>query len=760
LLSNSKTQGWILDLYPKDGRIVVWIKSRDGTTNRLVDDWSPAFYVAGERPDLVELAKQINVEGLSFEEKYLSIEDYERSQVLRVPVTTARQAVELARRINLSSRKLRLFNVDIPTEQIYLYEKDIFPLAYVEAEPKHDMIKWKLLDASNRIDYEIPRLNSIDLEISISSKGAIPSFKDPLKEVIIKRRREAFVLDSTEEENLLRLGRLLGEIDPDVVYTQNGNSFLFPYVAARAQKLGISNQLILGRERSPLKVSNRMGKVYLSYGRVHYRPAPVRLHGRIHIDREEAFLWNDCGLDGIIEVSRTCRIPIQRCIDSTIGTSMSSIQLYHAFKRDILVPWFKALPEGLKTAEELILADRGGLYYSPRPGVYDDVGELDFSSLYPTLMRKFNLSGETVRCKCCPQSQNRVPELGYNICEKRRGITPISLEELLEKRLRYKQMMKEASSLLLKEVYGKRQAAIKWILVTAFGYLGFKNARYGKIDAHIATCAFARETLQRTVQIAERMGFSLVHAIVDSVWVMKRDAKEADYLELADRIQRELDLPISFEGRYRWIIFLPSKVRPELPTLTRYYGAFTDGKIKCRGIEVRRNDIPAFIKKCQHDIISKLAEADNSKELFRLVPGVISIIREYLRVLREKKANPLDLLVEKRLSKSPSEYKQNTLQSIAARQLSREGIIVNPGEAVTFLIVDEDNPIPERRVLARELVNEDSSYDVTKYEAMLLEAASNILSPLGYNSSSLQAKSEHLGFPIKILHPRKHLKSA
>jgi DNA polymerase elongation subunit (family B) len=146
---------------------------------------------------------------------------------------------------------------------------------------------------------------------------------------------------------------------------------------------------------------------------------------------------------------------------------MTSIQLYHAFRRDVLAPWFKALPEELKTAEELIIADRGGLYYSPRVGIHDDVGELDFSSLYPTLMCKFNLSGETVRCRCCPQSRNKVPELGYNICERRKGIVPISLEELLEKRLRYKQMMKEARSPLLKENYRKRQAALKWILVCA-----------------------------------------------------------------------------------------------------------------------------------------------------------------------------------------------------------------------------------------------------------------------------------------------------
>ncbi|MEM2942438.1 MAG: 3'-5' exonuclease, partial [Candidatus Bathyarchaeia archaeon] len=334
--------------------MVIWIKSRDGTVNRLVDNWSPAFYVAGKQKDLMELARQINIEDLTLEEKYVSIDDYGRSQVLRVPAETTSLALKLSKLISLSTRKYRLFNVDIPAEQTYLYERDLFPLAYVEAELGNGKIKWLNLDCSGRVDYEIPPLEPIDLTVTTDSDGPIPSFNDPLKEIRVTARGEATIISSNEEGNILELVRLLKEIDPDVVYTQNGNSFLLPYLAARARRLGISSQLILGREGTPLKTSNRKGRVYASYGRVYYRPAPVRLHGRIHIDREQAFLYNDCGLEGIIEVSRVCRVPIQRCLDSTIGTSMTSLQLYHAFKRDILTPWFKALPEELKTAEELV----------------------------------------------------------------------------------------------------------------------------------------------------------------------------------------------------------------------------------------------------------------------------------------------------------------------------------------------------------------------------------------------------------------------
>jgi DNA polymerase elongation subunit (family B) len=67
-------------------------------------------------------------------------------------------------------------------------------------------------------------------------------------------------------------------------------------------------------------------------------------------------------------------------------------------------------------------------------GEHEQVAELDFESLYPNIMRKYNLSAETIQCNfCCGHSycknenspggskspQPRVPELGYHICKRR-----------------------------------------------------------------------------------------------------------------------------------------------------------------------------------------------------------------------------------------------------------------------------------------------------------------------------------------------------
>ena len=142
-------------------------------------------------------------------------------------------------------------------------------------------------------------------------------------------------------------------------------------------------------------------------------------------------------------------------------------------------------------------------------------------------MLKKNLSAETILCSCCLNSRLRVPELDYNICEKRIGIVPTSLDILLKKRAKYKELKKASTSTtnekLKAAVYDARQSALKWILVTSFGYLGFNNAKFGRIDAHIAVCAFGRQILLKAAKIAERYGFRVLHGIVDSIWVKRKE---------------------------------------------------------------------------------------------------------------------------------------------------------------------------------------------------------------------------------------------
>jgi DNA polymerase I len=463
-----KHLGWILDLYPKDDQIIVWLKSRDGSCHRLADRWRPSIHVSADLDDLLNLACQPFITGSTFTEKFANPGDSKRTRVLKIDVKSETQAATLAKRIQRYGNysKFRLYNVDVPFTQAYLYAKDLFPLGLVQADSDSNGVHWLLEDSREDTDYELPPFKKIRLLVQTDKTGEVQRFNDKLSSIKIIQEDETITIDSGDEvAKLLRLVDAFRQIDPDIVLTNGGDSFLFPYLARRAAYHDILDQLILDREGTSLRVQELQGRSYFSYGKILYRQTAVRLRGRLHIDEANAFFVNDCGLEGLFEVARTCIIPIQRASRTTIGTSMTSLQLYHAVKQDVLIPWNKNEPEEFKDANELVVADRGGFIFEPHVGIHDDIGELDFSSLYPTIMFKENLSGETVNCKCCPNSSNRVPELGFNICEKWTGIVPRSLGILLRKRAAYKRLKVEATDPPAKFRYDQRQAALKWILV-------------------------------------------------------------------------------------------------------------------------------------------------------------------------------------------------------------------------------------------------------------------------------------------------------
>jgi len=732
--SLEKIEGWILDLHPGHaGEMTIWVKTREGSCLQVVDQWYPALYVAGIKDDLIRLTRRLEAEssvlGWRFVERYTRLEDFNPSEVLEVTVADGSRLRSLAQELlKLGGYgRLRLYNVDVPPEQMYLYEKNLSPLAYVKASATQEGVSWELNDSPESLDYELPPLRVMRLTVKTEGKRRVESLQDIITQIKAQVDGEALELRSgSEAERLLGLVEEVSRRDPDIILTRGDSFSTLQFLARRALVNQVLSRFVLGREPRPFPPSLGQGVSYQSYGRVYYRPRSYQLRGRVHIEAENASIYHDCGLEGLIEVSRTCRMPPRRVVNTTIGTCMTSLQLYQAVQEKVLIPWKKYEAEAFKTAWELLLADRGGFIFEPKPGVYDHVGEIDFSSMYPYLMWSRNISPETIGCSCCPDSKLQVPELDYNICEKRTGIVPKVLRLLLTKRSAYKRMRDEAQEAQLRRRYDQRQAALKWILVCCFGYLGYRNARFGKIDAHIATCSFARSTLLETARIVEDRGFEIMHGIVDSLWVRKLAASRDEYKDLCKAIETRLRLPVSFEGLYKWIVFLRSRVHPEAPVLNRYYGVFEGGKVKTRGIELQRSDTPRFIAACQRAMIEVLAEAPDAEGFRERVPEAVKVMERYRALLMTRQVDPVDLAIERRLSRSPKEYAHNVVQGVAARQLEREGLTLSAGQSVKYVIIDAGNPNPYRRVLAAELIEPDTGYDIYKYVEMLEASASNL----------------------------------
>jgi len=72
---------------------------------------------------------------------------------------------------------------------------------------------------------------------------------------------------------------------------------------------------------------------FISYGKVYLKPRPFYLYGRIHIDSGNSFIYKDNGLDGLAEISRVCKIPLQIDSRPTIGKCLSRLYFYNVIKK-------------------------------------------------------------------------------------------------------------------------------------------------------------------------------------------------------------------------------------------------------------------------------------------------------------------------------------------------------------------------------------------------------------------------------------------
>jgi len=406
------------------------------------------------------------------------------------------------------------------------------------------------------------------------------------------------------------------------------------------------------------------------------------------------------------------------------------MQVAIALKGGILVPYKKREPEAFKSAVDLVVTDKGGLTYLPRPGAHENVGELDFASMYPSLMDRYNISPETVNCACCggypPGGRPGlpVPEIGAHTCLRRRGLVPDTIAPILVKRRLLKERQKAATEPEARELFRKRQTALKWLLVVSFGFLGYRNARFGRIEAHEAVTAWGREKLLSAKEIAEREGFAFLHGLTDAIWVKKGGATEEEYRGLSERITAETGMPIALEGVYKWLAFLPSKRNRSVAVPNRFAGAFTDGEIKARGIALRRSDTPPLVAALQRELLERMAKAGGLPELRAMLPELRDVVDTAVSGLRGGRIPIEGLAIAQRLSKSPERYVANTAAAAVARELCGRGVELRPGSKIRYLLAD-------RGGRAIGFLDGTETPDTPRYEAMLREAADELMDAIG-----------------------------
>ena len=612
---------WILDSALRGGGVDLWHK--DGTVQKCHHEYDPPFYLHLKDPDLhhemIEvLEERYRAEPCTFTTIFGDCEGY-RVFAGRPVAEAIEQQTQFA---------AQLFNVDVRRDQRFMAENGIVPCC---------------ADPSDRFSPIFEHgLNCMEIRIRDD-----PARDQTCSDIeIISERTER--LHGQERKVLADLFGLIAASDLDLILMTDADRWMSK-LRERARVLGLD--MPFSRNGKYRTMDSRS---YWSYGRVEHKEAALIPDGRILIDTEQSFVYREGGLAGVLMASRLSGLSPSLASRFTPGTLISSYETYEAVRRGIVVPFRKSDAEVLRKFAALKTADRGGMMFQPEPGIFAEVDEIDFTSMYPSIIVKANLSPETIKH----------PE------QPPRGFLPIALEPLLGLRIRTKQLKKTDPSV------AGIDAILKWMLVTCFGYTGYKNAKFGRIEVHEGITGRSRDILLHTKDIAEAMGFRVLHGIVDCLWVQGSPAAA-----LQERVNRETGLPTEVE-HFSWIVFLP--LNDGLGAYNRYYGRQSDGSVKVRGIAARRHDTPEYIRTMQGDMLAVMGRAATIAELGGLWDEVNAIYRNAVQQLPSAPAQ--EMTISRRISRLT--YAHRCIEGAAVNAYRQCGVPVAPGMKIRYVVRD------------------------------------------------------------------------
>lgn len=716
--------GWLLDLYPHPKRgILLWLLCDDGQRRCLRQDFPVTFYATGQTYRLRDLWKYLARQSMEIKLSRTERRELFTGSIVVLAATLDRPAIlpELFQTLTNIFPDLMFYDADLHITLRHSAVHGTFPLArcHIVVDEQYTVCEIDVLDSKWDIDCEPAPLRILTIETDVD-----PAHEQP-RTMHFQTKRNCITLDLQKPDpNLGWLHYLFKQDDPDLIITSHGDTWLMPLLL----KLSAEQNQPLPFNRDPRGgIRYKRERSYFAYNQVIYRGQQFHLMGRMHLDINNTVMYHDYGIDGVFEMARVTSLPVQTAARVSPGTGISAMQIVTALENEILVPLRKEQTERPKTASQLFREDMGGTVYDPIIGLHEDVAEVDFFSMYPSIMVRFNISPETVNTT--KPTSDAVTGLENMTKDKVSGLIPQTLTPLLEKRYKLKNQLLALSRFDCRyKNYKASTAAHKWLLVTCFGYLGYKNARFGKIEAHEAVTAYGREVLLRAKEAAEDLGFRVLHLYVDGMWVKKSGCKKAgDFQPLLNEIQKRTSLPIALDGVYKWVAFLPSRQNKKIAVPNRYFGVFQDGEIKTRGIETRRHDTPAFIRETQIQILEILARAPNTESLKNCLPEIRALIREKQNALRSHLVPLEKLIVHQTISRNLKDYRAPVPAFSALQQLENAGKTLRLGQTIRMIYTlgprrahawDAPERLDPRRV------------DIRRYCRLLDRAMDSVLEPI------------------------------
>jgi DNA polymerase elongation subunit (family B) len=194
-------------------------------------------------------------------------------------------------------------------------------------------------------------------------------------------------------------------------------------------------------------------------------------------------------------------------------------------------------------------------------------------------------------------------------------------------------------------------------------------------------------------------------------------AATRDYNEVINTLSKETGLPISIDYHYKFLVLLPLEEGGDekIEVLKHYFGITYDGELVVRGIEIRRHDIPKFIKQFQTQLLYTLFD-DDCKDSAQVInkgyeKALFLVTQAIDKIMTGEDIQQQDLVISKLLRQDIEKYRSLFPHVSAAIQLtnSSPGQYPHPikGDTIQYIYTNSQHNNPLCRVVPLELVKEE-----------------------------------------------------
>ncbi|MCJ7614560.1 DNA-directed DNA polymerase I [Candidatus Bathyarchaeota archaeon] len=424
----------------------------------------------------------------------------------------------------------------------------------------------------------------------------------------------------------------------------------------------------------------------------------------------------------ILAISRIARMPIEDVTRQGVSRWIRNFLYFEHRQRNFLIPNAEdilALKGGTST-QAIIKGKKykGAIVVDPVPGVHFNVAVMDFASLYPSIIKVYNLGYQTLLCKHEECKANKVPETSSWICTKNKALESLLIGSLRDLRVKwYKNKAKDKTLPKdLRSWYNVIPSALKVILNASYGVFG--SPAFGLYCPPVAeaTAAIGRHVITQTIEKAKSLDIEVLYGDTDSLFLKNPNPEQIKILE--EWSKKTMGMELEVEKWYRYAVFSSRK--------KNYLGILKGGGVDVKGMTGKKRHIPPYIKKAFYTLEDRLEQVQSPAEFEEAKKEIKKIIIDrYLRLKQRRWGEtPEELAFHVVLGKPLEAYTKTTPQHVkAALMLKQIGYEMKAGDLINYVkVLKGVKPVQ---------IASNSEIDVDKYVAYLQSTFDQILDALG-----------------------------